>query len=103
MKKDTNKTDVVFRIDTTPDFKGTCFALFPHEVADHSGNVTFYQHVGQHSAADYGFCIQKSRPATNKEFADLKKELSGIGYNLNIVQKQNRAKYLKSYYATINQ
>ena len=99
MEKDKHKTDVVFRYDSTKDWKGTIFALFPHEVADFKGNVTCYQHVGQHSAADYGYSIQTSRLAKPSEYSDLKKELNSLGYNLNIVKKQNRDKYLVSYHS----
>lgn len=98
MEKDTHTTDMVFRVDTSKDWKGTVFALFPHEVSTLDGCVTCYQHIGQHSSADYRHCISKSRPATAEEMADLKKELEGLGYNINIVKKQNYDKYLKSYY-----
>jgi hypothetical protein len=67
MEKDTHTTDMVFRVDTTKDFKGTVFALFPHEVSTLRGSVTFYQHVGQHGSADYNHCIKTSRPATEDE------------------------------------
>ena len=97
MKKDKYKTDVVFRFDNTKGFKGTIFALLPHEVCDFDGNVTTYQHVGQHSAGDYNHCIKTSRPATEAEYADLKKEMEGLGYDFKVVKKQNRNKYLKSY------
>jgi len=94
---DANKTDVIFRVDTSKDWKGTIFALFPHDVADNKGNVTSYQHVGQHSTADYNHCIKTSRIATENEYKDLKKELECLGYNLNIIKKQNYQKYLSSY------
>lgn len=97
MKKDKYKTDVVFRVDTKLDFRGTIFALFPHECCDCNGNVTTFQHVGQHSAANYNYCISISRPATKKECADLKKEMEGRGYNFNIVKRQNYKKWLQSY------
>ena len=97
MEKDKETTDMVFRVDKTKDFKGTVFALFPHEVCDFKGNVTSYQHVGQHGGANYGHCIATSRPATEKEYADLKKELEGFGYNINVLKKQHYYKYLKSY------
>ncbi len=96
--QDTHKTDVVFRVDTTKDWKGTVFALLPHEVCDFKGNVTTYQHVGQHSGADYRGCIATSRPATEAEYKDLKAEMESIGYNFNVIKKQNYDKYLKSYY-----
>lgn len=99
MKKDTYTTDVVFRVDTTKDFKGTVFALMPHECCDRKGHVPTYQHIGQHSAADYRFCIAQSRPAKPSEFKELLNEMEvGHGYNLKIVLKQNYAKWLKSYH-----
>jgi len=73
------------------------FALFPHEVADYKVNVTYYEHLGQHSSADYRFCINSSRPATESEYSSLKREMEGLGYNISIVKKQQYAKYLKSY------
>lgn len=98
MEQDTEFTDVVFRIDTTKDFKGTVFALLPHDVCDYKGNVTTYQHVGQHSGADYKHCISTSKPASPGEYADLKSELeSNYSYKLNVIRKQNYSKYLKSY------
>jgi len=102
MQKDQHKTDVIFRVDTTKDWKGTIFALFPHDVADHKGSVTSYQHIGQHSSADYHHSIRTSKLAKPNEYKDLKTELESIGYNLNIVKKQNYTKYLKSYNNTKN-
>jgi hypothetical protein len=97
MEQDTNITDVVFRCDKHGDFKDTVFALLPHEVDDRNGHVTSYQHVGQHSSADYTGCIASSRPATPEEYKNLKAEMEGRGYNLNIVQKQNRNKFVASW------
>jgi hypothetical protein len=97
IEKDTYKTDVVFRCDKHGDFKGVVFALFPHEVSTPDGSVTFYTHVGQHGSADYRGCISKSRMATEQEYADLKKEMESIGYDLNIVKKQNYDKFLADY------
>jgi hypothetical protein len=97
MEKDKEITDVVFRYDTTKDWKGTIYALLPHECCDNKGNVTTYQHVGQHSAADYLHCIGTSRPATPEEYADLKKEMESMRYNFNVMQKRNYEKFLISY------
>ena len=88
------KVDVLFRYDTTKGFEGTIFAVFPYDVVDHSGNVTVYQHIGQHSAGDYNLCLQTSRPATPAEYDDLKKELESIGYEVNVIKKRNYNKYL---------
>jgi hypothetical protein len=97
MEKDTYTTDMVFRVDTTKDFKGTVFALFPHEVSDISGSVTYYQHVGQHSSADYNHCIKTSRIATEEEARDLRAELESLGYNIQVVKRRNHGKYLADY------
>ena len=96
MEKDNYKTDIVFRVDTSKDFKGTVFALFPHEVSTLDGLVNCYQHVGQHSSADYNHCINTSKLATAEEYADLKKEMESIGYKINVVKKRNYDKYLQS-------
>lgn len=84
--------DVVFRKDNSG-----VFALFPHDVCDNQGHVTTYQTIGQHSAANYQHCIAKSKPATEQEYTDLKKELETIGYNLKVVKRQNYDKWLESY------
>jgi len=96
MKKDNYKTDVVFR----KYLSGEIIALFPHEVCDYYGNVGSYMHVGQHGGADYGGVTMCTKLATKKEYTALKKELESIGYNFNLVKKQNRKKYLKSFYKT---
>lgn len=90
--------DVIFRKEKSGYLKGEIYALFPHKVETHEGHVMAYAHVGQHAHADYNYCIHSSVPAKPEEYADLKKELESIGYNLNVIQKQNRKKYLKSYY-----
>ena len=96
MKKDKYKTDVVFRVLTIGDITEVT-AFFPHNVETMEGHVGCYTHCGQHGAADYRYCVSKSRLATKAEYADLKKELeTGFGYNFNIIKKQNREKYLKS-------
>ena len=88
----------MFRKDITKDFKGTIFAIFPHEVNNFKGDISYYQHVGQHSSGDYQVCLRQSKPATAEESADLKRELEGLGYDLKVVCKQNREKYLKEYW-----
>jgi len=97
MKKDTHTTDIIFRKEKSGDFKGTIFALFPHECGDRNGHVTSYQHVGQHSTAHYMGCIADSVPATEEEYADLKREMESLGYNIKVVKKQNYTKFLESY------
>ena len=68
----TQPEQVIFRADSD----GDVFALFPNIKADNAGRyVQSYQHIGQHSAADYGLCIANSRPAKPDEFAALQREL----------------------------
>jgi len=67
------------------------FALFPTIHADNTGNYcSSYSHIGQHSSADYFHCINKSRPATPDEYADLKAELERRGYILRVIQRAIR-------------
>lgn len=86
MKKDTEKTKVVFYVenneaDKVPD---NALAVFPEIITDRKGNLLCYAHLGQHSAAapDY---VKELRPATPAEYADLKSELESIGYNLEVM------------------
>ena len=64
------------------------FALFPNNICDNSGNVLSYQHIGQHSAADYHYCISKSRPAKEAEYLLLFKELESLGYSLEVCKRR---------------
>jgi hypothetical protein len=97
MKKDTYTTDVIFR-----KFKDNqIIAIFPHDVSDRQGNVNSYMHVGQHSSADYVGVLTQTKPATDTECKLLKTELEGLGYNLNVIKRINRDKYLKSYKETL--
>jgi hypothetical protein len=41
-------------------------------------------------------CIKQSKLATAVEYANLKK-MENLGYNINIVKKQNYKKYLSDY------
>lgn len=92
MKTDNHTTEVIFR-----KWKGSIIALFPYLIADNSGNVESYMHVGQHSAADYTGIINSSKPAKKEDYKGLKYELTNIGYNLVIVTKRTYAKYLESF------
>ena len=74
------KTAVVFR-----KMQGEIIALFAEEPADAEGKLcSSYLHVGQHGAADYHHVIRNSKPAKPDEYADLQKELEGLGYSLEI-------------------
>lgn len=91
MKTDTHKTKVQFLIDKNgytnqeENEKGQVFAFFTDEMYSHDKNLrTCYSHIGQHSACHVDYA-KESRPATPAEYADLKRELESIGYNLEII------------------
>ena len=90
------KVDVMFRVDTSKEFKGTVFAILPYEIATLNGDVTIYQHVGQHSQGDYNTCISFSRLASKIESALLRREMESIGYDINLVSKRNHSKYINA-------
>lgn len=94
MEKDKHTTDIIFRVITAKDFKGTVLALFPHEVSNFDGSVTSYEHNGQHGSADYDHCVGMSRLATEDEAKSLKTEMEGLGYNIRVLKKRHYNKYL---------
>jgi hypothetical protein len=87
-KKSPPKDKVVFRV-----FKddGGVIALFP-EHDEGRGKVSSYMQLGQHSGADYSGVVSITRKATPQEYSDIKKELTSIGYNLDIKEK-----YIRGY------
>lgn len=92
MTTDLDVTKVVFRI-----FHGEVIALMPYQI-ESGTSVLSYQHIGQHSGADYQHCIANSKPAKESEYKDLLKELTDIGYNVSVIQKYSHREYLKAYY-----
>jgi hypothetical protein len=93
MEKDTYITEVTFR-----KFKdGQVIALLPHEVSDYDGNITSYMHIGQHSSATYNHVVSMTKLATPRDYADLLAEMESLGYNIKVISKQNRTKYLANY------
>ena len=94
MKKDNYKTDVIFRRWVDEDFN-LIIALFPYEIDNiEKGFISSYEHLGQHSGADYDGVIRGTIPAKENEYQALKSELESIGYNLNIVKRRNYTRYL---------
>jgi hypothetical protein len=84
MAKATDTTQVMFRMGKGNDL----FALFPEVPGDNAGNFCMsYQHVGQHSAADFYGCVRTTRPATPEEYKDLEAELVSIGYDLKVIKR----------------
>lgn len=95
MKKDTEKTEVIFRKYKK---EGDILAIFPHNVQASKGYVLCYQHTGQYSEGDYSACLDITRPAIPSEYEGLQKELeTDFGYNLQVIKRQNRNKFYKSY------
>ena len=86
----TDQTDVIFVI--WPDNPEYIFdpvdALFPGLAGNMNPDTCLcYSHVGQHSAADLDYMLSITRLAKPSEYGDLKGELEGIGYSLNIIKK----------------
>lgn len=81
-------TKVIFRVFTgeMATEGNNLIALFPDEVADMQGNITSYQHVGQHGAASIKHCLKNSRAALPHEYKALASELRQIGYKLDITK-----------------
>jgi len=64
---------------------GNIMAYFPDLPYAHTGaGRTCYAHIGQHSGCDPDY-TKKCTPATPEQYEDLKQELIGIGYILNII------------------
>lgn len=79
MDKDTEQTLVIFRW-----WENDVIAIFPEELGDPDPyTCSSYMHFGQHASCDPDMIVKNSRPATEAEYQDLKKELeTQIGYNL---------------------
>ena len=88
MKKQKETVQVIFR-----RFKdGEILALFPYESTSGCDLVMSYQHIGQHSGAD-PLLVHDTNPATPEQYANLKRELEGIGYSLEVKQRINWKRY----------
>lgn len=93
MKKDRNKTKVLFLIDKPEDEftgdneRGTLgvFAYFPEEI-HHGESKICYAHLGQHSACHPDYA-KECKLATPEQYEPLRQELESIGYNLKILNK----------------
>ena len=87
--------EVIFRKYT----KRPCetIAIFPYEIADAKGDISSYQHIGQHGACDRYFRTF-TRPCYEEwEYRDLLKELISIGYDdLKIINRVNHGRYLQA-------
>jgi hypothetical protein len=95
MTQDTHLTDIVLELVLYQILKAL-YSLYSLTKFRGDGSVITYQHIGQHSSSDYVHCIKQSKLATAVEYANLK-EMENLGYNINIVKKQNYKKYLSDY------
>lgn len=85
MQTDTDTVRVVFRKWKS---NGGIIALFPDLPFDNRGNITSYEHVGQHGAAStilFGAYTVAAKP---REYAELLRELKQIGYSLRVVTRR---------------
>lgn len=90
MKKDTDKTKVIFR-KWKP---GAVIALFPEIPADSTGYAMLsYMHIGQHGACSYTAALYNEL-ASPAEYADLYAELEQIGYKLKVIRRATYRHYL---------
>ena len=80
-KPDSDKTIVIFRIDKEVT------AVFPEIPGSSQSRMSCYSHIGQHSDCSYAWYALKTRPASPKEYQDLKEELESLGYNLEVRKK----------------
>lgn len=87
-------TAVVFR-----KYKdGDVIALFPYDIETLDGEVGCYMHVGQHGSADYHGVIAVTKPASEVEYADLKRELESnpYQYKFKVLRKASGRLYSKA-------
>ena len=89
-EQDDDVTKVKFLVnETDPDFANEVYAYFP-DVIEHGNARMGYAHMGQHTAIS-PYYAEESRDATPEEYADLKSELEGLGYNLEVVNGTNES------------
>jgi hypothetical protein len=76
---------------------GNILAIFPYDIADFKGNVTYYAHIGQHSSCDPFY---KTKLATKEEYQSLLDELIQIykDTKLIVIKRRSHDEYLKAYY-----
>lgn len=87
MKQDKHKTDVLFLWEQPSEDGQDVFAFFPNEKYNSNPKLfESYSHIGQHSACHIDYA-NKCLQASPEQYSDLEKELTQIGYNLNILNK----------------
>lgn len=93
MNQDTEKTIVIFR-KWPLRHGGDVIALFPclPGSSDSGQSCLSYQHVGQHGAA-LGELHNETHVASPAEYESLKRELEGLGYNLDVRKRSHPSYY----------
>lgn len=87
MKTDIQKTNVLFLIEKPEgNLKCDVFAFFKDEQYNSiEKDVKLgYAHIGQHTGIHIDYA-NECKQATKSQYQDLKLELEGLGYNLNIL------------------
>lgn len=81
-------TRVVFRKWYRKVDGNSVIALFPDN-KHNAWMIQSYEHEGQHGAADYTGVMRRTKPATQEEYAALKRELESppFDYVLRVVQR----------------
>lgn len=93
------KTPVMFRVFR--ELPHDVLALFLSEPGTNDPSTcSSYQHIGQHGSANPLHCIRATRPARPEEYADLQRELTQRGYDLQIVQRY-RGSHVKARLAEL--
>lgn len=85
---DEDKTKIIFRKDKED---GDIIAVFAEDIQSNN-MIGCYAHMGQHSTMSLDYYNKGTTPATPEEYADLKRELESIGYNVEVVNKLNENK-----------
>ena len=83
-------TEVMFRKEKG----GNIYAVFPYLSWQRNYEVMGYAHMGQHQSCQWDYVIEKTKPAKPKEYANLYRELSSIGYRLKVIK---RAQHKRMY------
>jgi len=100
MRKKTDKVKVIYRVSKKDP--SDVYALLPELPGTNDPNTCLcYQHIGQHSDANYEHCMRSSRPATAAEARPLHTELRRIGYDLDIKQRDAGNVMRKARYAEL--
>lgn len=83
---------VIFKKEPDGDFDGIV-AFFPRMTGDMSPETMgCYAHLGQHGAACMNYAAGLEN-ATPEEYAELKRELEHLGYELEIVEEFTQADF----------